>query len=77
MSENEVIKCSKDGSLMVFTYESEKLKGDLVRVSLYYKCPVCGSKRDIEEVRIEKSNQGFIVTRRAYTILSQEPRTAQ
>jgi len=71
MSRNEAIKCSKDGSPMIFTYESEKLKGELVRVSLYYKCPICGFRKDIEELRIEKNDRGFTVTRRAYVLFSE------
>jgi hypothetical protein len=73
MSGGEGVKCSKDGNVMVFTYESEKLKGDQVRVFLYYKCPVCGSRRDIEETRVERSDRGFIVTRRVYTGILREP----
>jgi len=69
MSESSGVKCSKDGALMIFTYESEKLKGDMTRVSLYYKCPICGSRRDLEELRIERSDKGFIITRRVFTRL--------
>jgi len=67
MSESSGIKCSKDGALMVFTYESEKFKGDIARVSLYYRCPVCGSRKDLEELRIERIDEGFVVTRRVFT----------
>jgi hypothetical protein len=66
MSETTGVKCSRDGSLMVFTYESENLKGDIVRISLYYKCPLCGARREIEEIRIERSEKDFLVTRRLH-----------
>jgi hypothetical protein len=61
------IKCSKDGNPMTFIYESEKLEKGHVRVILYYKCPVCGSRKDLEELRIERSGENIVITRRVYS----------
>ncbi len=72
MAMSTSIKCSKDGSPMIFTYESEKLDKGLARVTLYYKCPVCGSRRDLEELRIERSGENIVITRRAYSGLSEQ-----
>jgi len=57
---------------MIFTYESEKLDKGLVRVTIYYKCPLCGSRRDLEELRIERSGENIVITRRVYSVFSEQ-----
>jgi C4-type Zn-finger protein len=65
MSDRE-LKCPKDGNPLVVVYESEKI-GDTTRVSIYYKCQVCGFRRDIERLEISRGEQGLVVKKFLYS----------
>jgi C4-type Zn-finger protein len=56
------LKCPKDGNTLVLVYESERLSG-VVRVSIYYKCQVCGYRRDVEKLEISRDEQGVLIKR--------------
>jgi C4-type Zn-finger protein len=65
MSDRE-LKCPKDGNPLVVVHESEKI-GDTTRVSIYYKCQVCGFRRDIERLEISRGEQGLVVKKFLYS----------
>lgn len=60
-----MFKCPKDSSLLEFIYETEKTS-DLVKVSMYYKCPLCGFRKDIEKLELRKAEQGILIKRSLY-----------
>lgn len=65
MSEETGFKCPKDGNTLSLVYEAEKLS-NAIRVSVYYKCPLCGYKRDAERLELQKSEQGIVIRRFLY-----------
>lgn len=48
--------CPKDGNALSLVYESEKI-GNLVKVSIYYKCSTCGYRRDLERLEVQRGDQ--------------------
>lgn len=66
MNEKE-LKCPKDGNILQLVYESEKLS-NYVKTSIYYKCPVCGLRRDLERLEIQKTDQSINVRRTRYSL---------
>ncbi len=48
---------------MYFVIESEKLSDGTRRLVMYYRCPVCGYRVEVEQVVI-KSGKDSIVVRR-------------
>lgn len=67
MSE-KTFNCPKDGTVMSLVYESEKI-GNLVKVSIYYKCTTCGYRRDLEKLELQRGEQGVVVKK--FTRISQ------
>jgi len=65
VSEKNNIKCPKDGNALVLMYEAEKL-GNTARVMVYYKCPVCGYRKDAERLELQKTEQGILVKKFLY-----------
>ena len=65
MSSEGGMKCPKDGSELTLIYEAEKL-GDSARVLIYYKCPVCGYKKDSERLELKRVEQGILLKRFLY-----------
>lgn len=56
------MRCPKDGNVLQLVYESEKLS-NYVKVSIYYKCPVCGFRRDLERLEIQRTDHLINVKR--------------
>ncbi|MEM0031393.1 MAG: hypothetical protein QXS24_06590 [Desulfurococcaceae archaeon] len=55
MSE-KVLSCPKDGNALSLVYESEKI-GNVVKISIYYKCPTCGYRKDLEKLEVQRGEQ--------------------
>lgn len=64
----EAPKCPKDGNPLTLLYESERFTNGFARVTMYYKCPVCNHRRDVERLEITRENDRINVRR---SILSQ------
>ncbi|MEM2024866.1 MAG: hypothetical protein QXW94_01060 [Desulfurococcaceae archaeon] len=54
------VKCPRDGNSLTVIYESEKI-GDLVKVSIYYKCSACGYRKDLERLEVKRGDQGTVI----------------
>ncbi|MEM1701848.1 MAG: hypothetical protein QXP02_03215 [Desulfurococcaceae archaeon] len=60
---NEGVKCPRDGNVLNIVYESEKLGTGIVKAYLYYKCPVCNYRQDIERLEIQKADDKVLIKR--------------
>lgn len=59
----EVPKCPKDGNQLVLLYESERYSNGFARVTMYYKCPVCNHRRDVERIEVTRESDRISVKR--------------
>lgn len=66
MDEKNTLKCPKDGSGLEFIYEAEKLSNS-TRISLFYKCPTCGYRREAERLELQRTEQGVVIKRLLYS----------
>ncbi len=55
--------CKRDGKPMYLVEESEKMSDGTRRITLYYKCPVCGYRVEIEQLVINVSNDNIRIKR--------------
>ncbi len=55
--------CRRDGSLMYVVYESEKTMDNKLRVSIAYKCPVCGFRVEAETLEMTRGRDSYTLTR--------------
>ena len=56
--------CKKDGKPMYFVEETEKMSNGQRRSVIYYRCPICGYRIEVEQVVINVSDNGIIIKRR-------------
>ncbi len=61
--------CKKCGRPMGLVIESEKLSNGVKRVLYYYKCPVCGYRVDVEQLKVSLEKD-YIIINRVVRILS-------
>jgi C4-type Zn-finger protein len=64
LSEREY-KCPKDGNTLVLMQETEKI-GSTAKITIYYKCQVCGYRKDIERLEVTRGEKGLIVKKFLY-----------
>ncbi len=55
--------CKRDGKPMYFVIESEKLSDGTRRLVMYYRCPVCGYRVEVEQVVIKSGKDSIVVKR--------------
>ncbi len=55
--------CKRDGKPMYLVEESEKMSDGTRRITLYYKCPVCGYRVELEQLVINVDRGNITVKR--------------
>lgn len=59
--------CKKDGKIMYFVKETEKLSDGEYRIIFSYKCEVCGYTVNIEQASVKnKYSNGIIIKRKIF-----------
>jgi len=56
------VKCPKCGTQMSLFREFEQNNKSEKLVRVYYKCPICGFKRAVEEIQIDAGNGTLRIT---------------
>ncbi|MEZ0394394.1 MAG: hypothetical protein ABWK00_05075 [Desulfurococcaceae archaeon] len=55
-------RCSKDGSPMYLVLESEDA-GGAKKVAVYYRCPVCGNRIEVERMDVKREGDRLLINR--------------
>lgn len=65
MEKDTVLKCPRDNNVFSLMYESERLD-NTIRIVVYYKCPVCKYRVDLERLELLRGEHGIVVKRTLY-----------